>query len=162
VHFTIGLGLRLALEKDPDEGPQTMTRCVENIIPDSRADGVLPAGWPWAMLRIPLKRLLELEGGPALDKARLKSMGVVQWRGFIAEEPTVWLFVFEFSNQAAALGAQPELTGQWSLPNGPPFHGDSKVNGAFLLVAAFPSSKPPSPKMIDARDAFVQAFAGRE
>ncbi len=160
--LTLGFEFLLALDKDPDSGPQSMSTCVENIIAATAADGVLPNGWPWALLRIPGKALLELEGGPKPKKERLEALAVREWRGFFAERPTVWLFVFKFRNQAAALKAQPELTRQWSLPDGGPFHGDSVVNGAYLLVAGFPSGKPPSREMRAARDAFVQAFAGEE
>jgi hypothetical protein len=162
--LTEGFAFRLALEKDPDEGPQPLSTCVENIIPapGETVDGVLPPGWPWAMLRLPQNPLLELEGGPKPDAARLKFMGVIKWRAFIAEHPALWLFVFEFATQRAALKALPELTRQIGPLGSPPYSGDSVVNGAYLLVAGFPSSKPPSPKMIEARDIFVGAFAGEE
>ena len=162
--LTEGFVFRLALVKDPGEGPQPLSTCVENIIPapGNTVDGVLPSGWPWAMLRLPQKPLVELEGGPKPDAARLKSMGVRKWRGFIAENPALWLFVFEFATQRAAIEALPELTRQIGPLASPPYSGDSVINGAYLLVVGFPSSKPPSPKMIEARDIFVGAFAGEE
>lgn len=89
-------------------------------------------------------------------------------RAFMAEGPTVMLVVHEFEDQAALLAARdailarrpPAAALQVEAP--PPFYPKDAYTGAWLLIAGFPSEKPPSPESEAVREAYLQAFWGQE
>lgn len=124
-----------------------------NVVTDLR-------GYPWARIAVVGNPVEPLEW--PLDATKLAALGVRSHRAYSATTPRVWLFAFEFDDQAALLAAQREIEALVGEPNGAPYYRESSFTGAWLLVTGFPSEKPVSPQMHAARLAFISAWAGEE
>lgn len=114
-------------------------------------------GYPLVRLRSDRNPVAPLDF--PLPAADLQARGVKSYRAFAASAPQLWLLVFEFETQAAALAQDPETL---VAEDGPPYHRKTSHTGNWLLLTGFPGDKPVSPAMEFARAEFIGSFAGEE